>query len=304
MSKNKLGAAPSQVEEQIANLHNVIGFSWGIKVTKNQLTSNDCVTVFVRRKTKNIALQERIPTLIQAGGRKWPTDVVRLGRLRLEAPTQHIRCGSKMGGVGIYATRENEHFAVSCSHVITGDDSILTSGDYVEYFNSVWHRLGPAVLAYEDRGLGANYDWGAFDAGLARIDDPQFRMFVMALPQIKVFDHQLDADDLKASILNKPVYAIRGNGSRLDAKVFAILTSDTGRDLPRHDLLIRHPDGKGLTRNGDSGIVWRLSNGMPLGVHFGGYNQNSQQVSTISAGFFVNRISLRFSAVLKDPLSS
>lgn len=304
MIENKLVAIASSVEDKIKNLQNVVGYGWGVKITKNRITSNDCVTIFVRRKAKKIALKEHIPPMVEVGEGKWPTDVVRLGRLRLEAHPQHIRCGSKLGVAGIYASRENQHFAVSCSHVVTGEDSILTRDDNVEYFNDEWHRLGPAVAAYEDRGLGTTFEWGAFDAGLARIDDPQFRMFVMSLPQGEIFDHQRDVDDLRGAILNRPVFAIRGNGTRIDAQVFAIMTNDTGRDLPRHDLLIRHPYGKGLTRNGDSGIVWRLANGMPLGMHFGGYNQNSQQVSTVSAAFFVKRVALRFGALLKDPVAA
>lgn len=302
MNMSELYAAASGGEAPISTLQNVVGFSWGVKITNNKISSSDCVTVLVRKKRKHIAKREHIPSTIQVGERQWPTDVVKLGRLRLEASAQHIRCGNQRGTAGIYASRDSQYYAVSCSHVITGDDRILTQDDDVEYFaSSGWRRLGPAIDSHEDGGEGTTSEWGAIDAGMARIDDPELRGYVMSLSSGEVFDHQWDVDVLKALILNKPVHAIRGNGTRIDAYVFAILTNDTGRDLPKHDLLIRHHEGEGLTRLGDSGIVWRLSDGTPLGMHFGGYNRNSQGVSTISAAFFVNRLAFRYNASLIDP---
>ncbi|MBF0496687.1 MAG: hypothetical protein HQK58_08950 [Deltaproteobacteria bacterium] len=296
-------AAVSGAVAPITSLPNVVGYGWGVKIKENQITSSDCLTVFVSRKHENVIQKDRIPPNIQVGESRWSTDVVELGRLRLEASALHVRCGNQGGIAGIYASKDGEHYVVSCSHVITGDDSVLSQDDDVYYYDLDWQRLGPAISAYEDRGAGTASEWGAFDAGLARIDDDKLRHSVMSLPLGNVFDHQQDVEFLKENILSKPVYAIRGNGNRIEAQVFAILTNDTARDVERYDLLIRHPDGDGLTRPGDSGIVWRLSDGMPLGIHFGGCKQDSLGVSTIAAAFFVNRVALRFTANLIDPVT-
>lgn len=292
----------SQAGTRVARRSNTIGYGRCIKVVKNQTTSRHCLCFFVKKKHKDIEDKEKIPATIRVENKRWKTDVISLGQLRLESPNppRHLRCDSRRGAAGLYASRNDQYFAVSCSHVLKGENSIIAGEGHVDYYESGWQYLGQAITAHEDLGYGISSDWGAFDGGLATVDSPQLLSTITSLPESYVFDHQQDPDTLETLLLNAPVYAVRGNGKRIDAQILGILINNTGRDLVRLDLLIRHYQGRGLTRQGDSGIIWRLSDGTPLAMHFGGYSQNSQGVSTISAAFFIARLKSRFNVNLID----
>jgi hypothetical protein len=303
MKLHHLHARREKAAQRLRSLPYVVGVGWGSKVTGRKDTGERCLTVLVSRKHRKelLARHHRIPRAVDWGGKRVPTDVVVLGKLRLES-VRYVQTGNQLGTAGIFARRNAEMLAVSCAHVFYGDDGVLGTSDFTRYYNQQWLPLGPSVAVQEDKGSTLPEEWGMFDGGVARIDDPQFAALVGPLTAAQVFDHVAEADKI-AILPGKPVFAERADGVTLRATVMATMTSGTNSEFGRHDLLIRHAQGDGLTRVGDSGLLWRLQeDGRPLALHLGSYRSNSAGLGTISATFFVQRASRRFGVQLLDRL--
>lgn len=298
MKSKTLRRRTAGAKVRLASHPHAMGVGWGAKIVDNHVTVGRCMTVFVAKKQPKHRLRpaHRIPKTITVSRQKLPTDVVELGSMRLEG--FYLQNGNRRGTAGIYASRGDEMMAASCAHVVAGDDDIWTTADMVDYFDNAWKPLGPATGVQKDHGFGTPEEWGWFDGGLARIDDAGFLALLGALAIAQPFDHVAQADEI-SNLAGQPVFAMRANGSRLDAVVLNVMTDGLSDEFARHDLLIRHPEGIGLTRLGDSGMVWRLADGRPLAMHMGGYQQIGG-VSTISACFFVQRLAQRFALQLLE----
>ncbi len=93
---------------------------------------------------------------------------------------------------------------------------------------------------------------------------------------------------------------VRGLGARslaCDGVISAVFIRDVkGSQMNADFLVIPQNPSAGLTREGDSGMVWMTNNGMAVGMHCLGDTPPNNAASSIGVGTFMNRIMQRLGA--------
>ena len=281
-----------------AKLHalpNVIGSCFGIKKTAGGRTGDLCLTVFVRKKLPRSKLpaKHRVPQTLPRHGMDLPTDVVVVGKLREEFGFA-FDDQTQLGTIGAFARRNGNFFGVTCAHCITGPDGDFNTPDRIRMEfptrNSfLW--AGQSDLAAKIPGTGVTPNFGNFDAGLIQISDATVSAYVQTRPALPVFrpSPSLSPKELQDLLLYTPV---QGWGAKTNNIIRAQVEGvDVSFESEYFDLLIGDPGADGLTRKGDSGLMWIGPYGQAYGIHMMGDGGGADNSSVHSLACFASRIS-------------
>lgn len=283
----------------MARLPHVWATAFGIKKTQDKFTGESCYKVFVNKKLqeKKLEKRERVPKIVQRGGRKFYTDVVEIGALKLHwgASSTYgfaLDADSKLGTLTGFGISNGDIYGISCAHVIWGSDRLIEPPDKIKMWHSQreeWIHIGAARSIIYERGKGYLPHFGFLDAGLFNIELNTLKKYAFSKTEQPYYDFS-NVENIPALLQGKKIFgkgAISGETEGIISGVFMQDILGTGI---KADLLIESFDGASLTQPGDSGMLWVDEEGKALGVHIMGENRGPNVPSRISLATFVHRI--------------
>jgi hypothetical protein len=291
--------ARKAADSRLRGLRNVAGSCFGLKrkagVRGNQL----CVTVYVKTKvaTEFLKPEDRIPKEVRRHGIDLPTDVIVISQLRRENGFP-IQNGTREGTLGCFGSREDGTFGVTCAHCIGGTNPNPATGSIVtvQYPNAGnYLTLGDSrdALAFPGNGVFPNF--GDFDAGLVEVSARTVQAFVQTRPKLSVFRPPPDSlvGERLLNLLSYIPVVGWGAGTKniIRGRIDGVFATYETR---RFDLMIDDENGAGITRRGDSGMIWLGPSGQAFGIHMDGDAMGPNDTSLRSFAAFAFRIADQF----------
>lgn len=278
---------------------NVMACGFGVKTTDGQTSDEQCITIFVSEKLAKAQLKgsEVIPKSIKQHRQSISTDVIKLGDFRRQSAPENYPFGEclsdtvRNGTRSAYVATDNGIMALTCSHVVAGNDGNPFTTAPINSFDwsdNSWKSFGLSDRAVYQAGAGNPYDFGYLDAALVRISPEVIPSLPIAqVPRFFFLPNLLD------DIRRLPGTLVSGFGIAsgvCQGVIQAVLVSriDGGRFAA--DLVIASQSPSGLTREGDSGMLWQDQNGLILGQHALGQNAPPGQGSQLAIASFIHRI--------------
>jgi hypothetical protein len=175
--------------------------------------------------------------------------------------------------------------------VVAGpDQNPFTSAPIRSYDwgNTNWFEFGVSDRAVFDGGSGSASDYGYIDASLVKI-------LPEALGRLQIpTDERLsfiprDLEDIH-SLSGKTVQGFGIASGDCIGVIQSVLVERIDGNSFKADLVIVSPSGEGLTREGDSGMLWHLDDGTWVGQHALGRVEPAGQPSKVTASSFLYRI--------------
>lgn len=286
-SIREIMALREKVEERVLNLPNVIGSMIGAKVKSGEVTPKIGLTIFVAEKVSlgQLGPKERVPRQISINGRSVQTDVLEIRPLRPQSSlfpgVLVISDGSDYGTVSSLCRSPNGFFGLTCAHVIGGKDQNPATPDPVEIWSPVtqgYITVGNSLFAYVGPGGGSEDDFGFADAALFTLDHPE------------LVDRAQSVSVIQAASPNIGEI-VQGLGGAHGTRTGVVL----GIHQKMGDMLIdvciqvRNPG----TFMGDSGMLWKNSEGQPIAIHAYGEQSSPQKGSSFSAAMLAARAASR-----------
>ena len=234
-----------------------------------------------------------------------PTDVVVIGKPRRQAGFRIFMDGPGEGLFGTltcFVSNSQGNFAASCAHCLGGVDGDLNNPKDVSINFpdlSAARVLGTTAGGEDVFGEGRLPNFGEFDAGVVRITGSAVLTYVAAREPLSVFRPTVDLGPAEISSMLKD-NVVQGWGAGSEALVLGkVVNTLLNFDSKFYDMLIESSDGDGITRAGDSGLLWfRSSTGEALAVHTAGATQAENGKTLHALGFFVYRLADRFGGQL------
>jgi hypothetical protein len=291
-----------EVREVLKKYPNVVGFGRGVKITDNQLAGQDCLTVFVSQKLpkKKLSRNERLPTLFGTKNKARIIDVIEMGRLKTQqAPANYpfgdcLSDGIKNGTKSSYVRTDRGILALTCSHVVMGADRDPLTPAPIRSFDwptRAWYNFGISEAAVFETGSGSSpLDFGYLDAALVTVQPDGVSLPAPTTPAPVFIPRNLN------DILQLRGQTVTGFGiaSGICAGLIqSVLVSSVQGSHFKADIVIVSMSPQGLTNDGDSGMLWKLSTGALLAQHALGRHEPTGQRSMVTIGTFVFRIQNR-----------
>lgn len=264
------------------SLPNVIGTGLGVKRRDGRRVSNAAVIVFVRQKLPSELLPkaQRIPDYLRHGNAQVPTDVVPISGIREEfgeAP-YFISDRAKKGTVTAFARIEDSLHAVSCAHCLRGRDGNPHTTEPIDFWDAGLARYVPGgenVFAVSAPGYGRPGNFGFSDAGLVRLEHRELLRRARDAPALTFRD----------AVRRGLKVAGQGPRSTIIGEVDAV---EAIIDRRRVDVVVFMP-GEG-TVPGNSGMLWRTSDGAAVAIHALGVYADEGSESRYSLAMEARRI--------------
>ena len=305
----RIASNRSALNRRVARKRGVWGTSLGLKVTNGVSTDELCLTVLVDKKlptTKLSGRSECIPKITRIGTAKIQTDVVEVGRLvKQSGPPEAIEQGTaifdgkELGTLSsLVIDRLGNALGLSCAHTLMGADEDYQTPDPVEVFaEGGWNPLGHTSKSFYYTGPGVGGDFGFFDAGLITLENPAIRDDSLQRSTRAVYAAPQTLEEARGFLGMK----VLGIGARtdvpLEAQVDQVWVEAVSGSSFRADLVIREPNGAGLTRGGDSGMLWTDADGVAVAIHAMG-EETANGASPISVCMFADRAATQLSVTL------
>ncbi len=268
---------------------NVVAIGIAEKVTGGKRTGELALTVYVEKKRARVAAAELVPEMLPAslGTRGVPTDVVELGRIKLEANIEHtpIQPGFSIGHVNITAGTLGAVLGpatapriLSNSHVLA-DSGQATVGDRVSYPGPIDLASGTATAADIVAHLTAVQPFvlgGAFvnimDAAVATVDPARRSELRTRIPGLAVIPGATTVPKRGMQVTKVGRTTGQTVGEVTDIHFRFVLPYENVGQVGYLDqvLCTRY------TAGGDSGsLVLEVGTNKAVGLHFAGANGGS-----------------------------
>lgn len=244
----------------LAKRRGVMATCFGVKCSDGEWQNKHSYTIFVKQKLprRRLRSDDLLPTHVIRDGRRWPTDVVVMPALVEQAMT--IKDGKKRSTLTAFGWRSSQAVGVSCAHGLAGLDGDLLTPVTVLGRNDgeiAWQTLGKSTDLIKRTGAGKPGDFGVFDAGLISLEETDLHDAVAAAPRLRC---------VKPS-LGLPVFGDGGRSGPMAGIVRGLNLASVNGVSILADVLIEHPEGKGLTQPGDSGMLWITTEGEAVAMH-------------------------------------
>lgn len=285
----------------------VCGTAFGIKRKSGKLTGIPSYVVFVEKKGTEVNLDKSqfIPKTVTRNRKRLSTDVVEMGPLQFHSTFQlsdphFIRDNLTPGGtLTCFVKIIDEFFALSCAHVIWGQDKDPMSLDPIEIYDKktdLWKSLGNSITGLRDKGLGYAPDFGYIDAGLASITIERLQKSLHNRAKLQQVLSPPEGYAEISEIQNLAVHAHSiVSGKLIEAVITGVYFFHSSGF--RFDLTIETHDRSPITFPGDSGLLWLDEQERAVAMHVMGERAETNQGSRISFSTFIFRILKRFNAL-------
>lgn len=295
---NAFLGARKTADKKLRRRPNILGTYFGTKVVDGVETPCYTVMVSIKKKPSELEDNEMIPPMLTRNGKFLLTDVIQVGRPRLESGFR-IFDGTQVGTVGAFLRHSDQFYALTCAHCITGPDGNVATSDPVAIDyptpNTGAYDLGMTGQFIESRGTGRLPDFSDVDAGLIEISSELISNYAENRQNLEIYRPPLSPSEIDKELINVPVQGWGGTangyiyGQVLGTMVHLLMNDE----IHYFDLCIGNPPLVELTHPGDSGLLWRLSDGRALAVHMAGdgYHPN---YSKLSYGYFASRLIKHF----------
>lgn len=310
LGKSSFHAARKRADNGLAKTRRtVVGTAIGMKVTGGVVDpSQVCLTVFVTTKKPKSRLRrdEMIPASVTRFSTEIPTDVIEIRQPpRLEFGFA-INDSTQLGTSGCFARNADGVYAVSCAHCVSGPDRDPTSSDpiFIEFpMREMYLYAGNSVPTVPISGGGTFPAFGDSDVGLIAISPEAKELQQYAMGRDPLSLVEWDGNLTMAQVSNMLRYTpVQGWGAGSDnivrgrvARIFVQLYSRY------YDLMIESYSNSGLTRPGDSGLMWLNAANMAVGMHMAGADFTVEGSSRYSLSMFASRIPGQLQAQLLMP---
>jgi len=281
------GSARRMADRRLVQRQNAWGTAFGLKIVQGKVTNDPCYTVFVdaKKPKSKLAKADLVPATVTRGGRKLYTDVIEIQRLVFHS-IPSVTDGVNMGTLSCFAQGAKGLVGISAAHALWGPDESNVQPDNIEVWLPAvrtWFPSGETTRIIYESGDGTAADFGFVDAGMFEIGTPEIQDAAAAASPLNV------VADLSPALRGLPVSGeggVSGTCQGIVTHVFVSAEEGGGR---RFDLMISSVDGEGMTRPGDSGLLWRTEDGAALSIHLVGENRGSLG-SRFSLGCLVARV--------------
>lgn len=282
--------------EGLLSLPNVLGTGLGIKRQNGIAILRTAIVVFVGSKVSNDSLlpKNRVPQFVFCDGRRIPTDVVEIGRVRLEfggAPYA-LTDSETNGTLSAFAEGDNQELhGVSCAHCLIGEDGDPYVPSTIKVWDTTRQRFadaGRSGYVVDSPGFGLPTNYGFSDIGLFHLEHPVLVQRASKAPILP--------------ILANPRRGMRVIGQTLTATLTGTIDAiEATVDNLDADIVVR-VGGPG-TRPGFSGMLWRTESGQAVGVHAWGaaFDDQEDSGSRFSLSMAARRIEYQLQVRLRDP---
>lgn len=285
-------ARAAQVDRLLAH-PNVIGTGLGIKRRHGEQTASSALVVYVRRKVPDDALSagERVPPRITFSNQAIPTDVVEVPGMRTEAPDPiyYLSDGQLMGAVSAFAIADGLPTVVTCAHCLLGRDGNPYTSEPINLWDTLGGRFTPAGengFAVNAPGLGLRGNFGFTDAGLVMIKHPHLQKRIRSAPPLRFASRLVRGMSV---IAQTPRATLAGSVDAVEAVINGV----------RVDIMVHMPH-RGTVR-GNSGLLWRTSDGAAVGMHAIGIYEANAEESRYSICMSAARVAALLHVQLLDP---
>jgi hypothetical protein len=269
---------------------------------KDGIRHNDyCISVYVKRKLdkKCLSREAKLPKSIAIGNNKYVLIDVRIyGKPRNHSASSAIEVGADQGCLGGYYFKDNKLFGITAGHTLLDGELNMYGSTIKIFYPESWKTIGVARRVLYERGTPTASSKGMRDYGELEVVENQDAL-IRANVSYKVWIPTSESDYI--DLIGKAVYS----NSYLSNTKHAIVDNVRYHDVQMGNtvglkILKRDSDRVGISRRGDSGKIWRLSDTeMPLALHFAGNNTGNTYSSTAYACFLfdclgdsINRIFL------------
>lgn len=263
-----LTAAQSELQSRLVDRAGLVGSMVGVKLKRGQPTTTLGITFLVRRKVPSAELKPsaRIPKRMKIGNETFSTDVIEWPAMTEQNLTHAsiINDARTQGTLTCFARSPFGVYGLSCAHCLRGaDGNPATPTPVAMYSPDVgrYLRAGDSLLAVYAAGPGLPGNFGYLDCGLFTLRDPSLMARANSAMPLAV------VDDIR-KLMNTRLVA----RSALDVQGFADRRRDAqviGVNLDALDercdvVLLASMPG---TFQGDSGMLWRTSDGRAAAIH-------------------------------------
>ena len=256
----RLASARKQQHADLSAYPNALGTAIGYKRRGGARTRTPAVIVYVREKAPpaEIDAASKIPARIKHGRTTIATDVVALGKLGFQFGPPPWFCADRPDNQGtvtvLCRTVSGAICALTCAHCIGGSDRDPSTPETILLWDDVRRTYLPVGVSgpyASTTGMGTPNDFGFSDWGLFSIQDPQLQARAQSAPPMSFGPIQL----------GMPVATSTAHGTLQGIVEHAqINVQNYYVDLAIHV-------ENGGTFGGDSGSLWRNSDGRGIGIH-------------------------------------
>lgn len=267
------GSARRTADRRLVQRQNAWGTAFGLKIVQGKITGEPCYTVFVdaKKPKSKLSKADLVPATVTRGGRRLYTDVIEIQRLMFHS-VPSVTDGVNMGTLSCFAQGDNGLVGISAGHALWGSDESNVQPDNIEVWLPAvrtWFATGETTRIIYESGAGTAADFGFVDAGMFEIGAPEVQDVATEAAPLNV------VDELSPALRGLPVSGEGGVSGPCQGVVTHVFVSAEEGGGRRFDLMISSVDGEGMTRPGDSGLLWRTDNGAALAIHLVGENRGS-----------------------------
>ncbi|QOJ20955.1 MAG: hypothetical protein HRU77_09780 [Gammaproteobacteria bacterium] len=291
----------THINETLKHFQTVRASGLGIKFVSGKPTEEPCLSVFVSKKIEHDLLtkEEMLPKAIRIGQHLHPIDVVEMGSfIRQSAPENYpfgvcLTDEKENGTRSAFATTANGIMALTCSHVIAGKDNNPMTPALIKSFDwtsKKWESFGQSDQAVFGPGNRNPLDFGYLDAALVKLL-PGIEPNPISNTPLPCFVPR-SIKDIE-SLAGKIVAGFGIASGKCLGMVQAVLVSGVGGGHLSADIIVGALSSDGLTRKGDSGMLWFDQQGQVIAQHVLGELSAPGKGSKLTIATLINRINSR-----------
>jgi hypothetical protein len=280
---------------RIARLPNVVGSMIGRKVVGGKMTSALGITVFVASKVKpgKLSARQRIPESLRVEGQEVLLDVLSVPPLQRQSVFEPESCitndMNENGTLSCLCRSRFGIFGMGCAHALDGQDGTIATPTTVRLWSDSldnWVQIGVSQFGVQALGSGVPGDFGFLDAAVFDVRHPELLAAAAELPSI-------------APRRPMPGMTVYGIGAIEGARTGHVLGVEKVLYDLRSDVVIE-VEAPGTYR-GDSGMLWRSAEGVPIAIHAYGA-PNGANGSRFTGAMLASRAARYLNVELLAPL--
>ena len=199
---------------------------------------------------------------------------------------RRIKGEHNLGAITAFAEINKHLYGVSAMHVLAGNDNSIDKTEHIEVFEDLvleWLPGGITAGGYFWRKYDSIPDnYGTFDAGIFTLAPGFYKYVAKSARFLRINPFLLNGNFSKLNGLKVIAYS-----GMYEKPISGIVDTVFGMSAPGnpYDLVIVSKDGSLITAKGDSGLLWRDSNGGAVGMHISGVANESD----VSFSSFITR---------------
>lgn len=251
-----------EIMSRVSDNTNIVGSMIGRKITKNEITDDVALTIFVKKKKhkSEMVKKDLIPREFKIEGKTIVSDVLQNKTVKDHAVLTYD--GRSSGTLSCFGINTNGVYGVTCAHCLLGVDGIPSTPSEIQaYVDGQLTTVGNSVNLLYSSGLGTRLDYGFLDCGTFVITDPRMRSQVAKRRRARFVEK---IGDLLGVEVRGESWQRDGveNSFERNGCIVGIMQQIGSM---RSDLILSvKPPG---TYAGDSGMLWRDYEGRIAGIH-------------------------------------